>query len=255
LSGPNNALDILGAAACKIDSWYQSPNINAAVQDTIRQASQNLPTICDVASWYSNNQVVAPKVSQSNKAAVQDTIRTAKQNWPIACELASWFTSNPKSLLDVPAPSSADSIRQAMWNFPALGKVSDDAAKAWYEEHPSPLLGGNTAVKAVEKAKNSTASQQAPGKSNASKNQNGAPDKDKNANAQGSETSDYKSHYKNSAIPKQINININNLMNVDSIDLTKGDNVAIIEKVKQEVAYALYEAAADGTMMLNNLTN
>jgi hypothetical protein len=42
-------------------------------------------------------------------------------------------------------------------------------------------------------------------------------------------------------------------MNVDSIDLTKGENVAIIERVKREVAYALYEAAADGTMMLNDL--
>lgn len=71
----------------------------------------------------------------------------------------------------------------------------------------------------------------------------------------GTRTSDYKSHTKERAIPKQININIKNLMNVDSIDLTNENNVAIIEKLKQEVAYALYEAAADGTMMLNGLTN
>jgi TP901 family phage tail tape measure protein len=72
-------------------------------------------------------------------------------------------------------------------------------------------------------------------------------------NGHGTNTSDYKSHQTNRAIPKQININIQNLMNVDSIDLTKGENVAIIERVKREVAYALYEAAADGTMMLNDL--
>jgi hypothetical protein len=74
-----------------------------------------------------------------------------------------------------------------------------------------------------------------------------------NGNGHGTNTSDYKSHQTNRAIPKQININIQNLMNVDSIDLTKGDNAAIIGRIKQEVAYALYEAAADGIMMLNNL--
>lgn len=71
----------------------------------------------------------------------------------------------------------------------------------------------------------------------------------------GTKTSDYKSHQKERAIPKQININIQNLMNVDSIDLTNADNVAIIDRMKREVAYALYEAAADGTMMLNGLSN
>lgn len=71
----------------------------------------------------------------------------------------------------------------------------------------------------------------------------------------GTRTSDYKSHKKERAIPKQININIQNLMNVDSIDLTNENNVAIIDKIKREVAYALYEAAADGTMMLNGLAN
>ena len=42
-------------------------------------------------------------------------------------------------------------------------------------------------------------------------------------------------------------------MNVDSIDMTNSDNVAIVERLKREVAYALVEAASDGTMMLNNL--
>lgn len=71
----------------------------------------------------------------------------------------------------------------------------------------------------------------------------------------GTRSSDYKSHQRERAVPKQININIQNLMNVDSIDLTNDNNVAIINRMKREVAYALYEAAADGTMMLNGLTN
>lgn len=69
----------------------------------------------------------------------------------------------------------------------------------------------------------------------------------------GTSSSDYKSHRKERAIPKQININIQNLMKVDSIDLTNEDNAEIIGRLKREVAYALVEAASDGTMMLNNL--
>lgn len=69
----------------------------------------------------------------------------------------------------------------------------------------------------------------------------------------GSHTHDYKSRYSNKAIPKQININIQNLMNVESIDMSNPDNVAVIDNIKREVAYALVEAASDGTMMLNNL--
>ncbi len=71
----------------------------------------------------------------------------------------------------------------------------------------------------------------------------------------GSKTSDYKSHQRERAVPKQININIQNLMKVDSIDMTNPENVAIINRVKREVAYALVEAASDGTMMLNGLAN
>lgn len=69
----------------------------------------------------------------------------------------------------------------------------------------------------------------------------------------GTKTSDYKSSKEERAVPKQININIQNLMKVDSIDLTNPDNVAIIDRMKREVAYALYEAAGDGVMMLNGL--
>ena len=76
-----------------------------------------------------------------------------------------------------------------------------------------------------------------------------------NTHSYGTSSSDYKSHMKERAVPKQININIQNLMNVDKVDMTNKDNVAVIKRLKQEVAYALVEAASDGTMMLNGLTN
>lgn len=85
-------------------------------------------------------------------------------------------------------------------------------------------------------------------------NQNTASTGNNGGGGRGTKTSDYKSHQKERAVPKQININIQNLMNVDSIDMTKSDNVAIVDRLKREVAYALVEAASDGTMMLNNLT-
>lgn len=44
-------------------------------------------------------------------------------------------------------------------------------------------------------------------------------------------------------------------MNVESIDMTGPNNTAVVNNLKREIAYALYEAAADGTMMLNGLTN
>lgn len=69
----------------------------------------------------------------------------------------------------------------------------------------------------------------------------------------GIKTSDYKSHVKERAIPKQININIQNLMKVDSVDLVGPQKEEVLGRLKREVAMALYEAAADGTMMLNNL--
>lgn len=69
----------------------------------------------------------------------------------------------------------------------------------------------------------------------------------------GTKSSDYGSSKKDKAIPKQINIRIDNLMKVDKIDLTKPEQAAVIDKIKREVAYALYEAAGDGVMMLNNL--
>lgn len=69
----------------------------------------------------------------------------------------------------------------------------------------------------------------------------------------GTSSSDYKSHAKERAVPKQININIQNLMKVDSVDLVGPEKEEVLGRLKREVAMALYEAAADGTMMLNNL--
>ena len=83
---------------------------------------------------------------------------------------------------------------------------------------------------------------------------NGTNDANGTGSGRGSKSSDYKSHQKERAIPKQININIQNLMNVDKVDMTNSDNVAVVERLKREVAYALVEAASDGTMMLNGLT-
>lgn len=83
---------------------------------------------------------------------------------------------------------------------------------------------------------------------------NGTNDANGTGSGRGSKSSDYKSHQKERAIPKQININIQNLMNVDKVDMTNSDNVAVVERLKREVAYALVEAASDGTTMLNGLT-
>lgn len=99
---------------------------------------------------------------------------------------------------------------------------------------------------------NAVAKPNAPGVHTPTSNNNGHTG---NGGRTGTKTSDYKSHQRERAIPKQININIQNLMKVDSIDMTNENNVAIIEKLKEKVAYALYEAAADGTMMLNGLSN
>lgn len=69
----------------------------------------------------------------------------------------------------------------------------------------------------------------------------------------GTSTADYKPSSRERAVPKQININIQNLMNVDKVDLANPEKAATVERLKREVAYALVEAASDGTIMLNNL--
>ncbi len=68
----------------------------------------------------------------------------------------------------------------------------------------------------------------------------------------GTNTTDYGTDTKKS-LPKQINIHIDSLMNVESIDMTNSNNVETVNRLKQEIAYALVEAAGDGIMMINGL--
>lgn len=65
--------------------------------------------------------------------------------------------------------------------------------------------------------------------------------------------SDYSTDYKStSAAPKQIIVKIENLMNVESIDMTNPDNVAVVTDIKDQLAQALVDVVSDFT---NNLGN
>lgn len=79
-------------------------------------------------------------------------------------------------------------------------------------------------------------------------------DKNKNGGGgSGTSSSDYKHTKKSGVTPKQININIENLMNVSKLDLTGPDKQAVVQDLKEQLATALYEAAGDGVLMLNQL--
>lgn len=57
---------------------------------------------------------------------------------------------------------------------------------------------------------------------------------------------DYKSKYNNnSAAPKQVIVNIENLMNVDKVDLRNPDNVAVINDLKSQLTQALVDVVHD----------
>lgn len=57
---------------------------------------------------------------------------------------------------------------------------------------------------------------------------------------------DYKSNYKNnSAAPKQVIVNIENLMNVDKVDLSNPDNQAVVDNLKGRMAQALIDVVHD----------
>lgn len=59
-------------------------------------------------------------------------------------------------------------------------------------------------------------------------------------------SSDYKSNYKNdSAAPKQVIVNISNLLNVQSIDMSKPDNKAVIDDLKSQLSQALVDVVHD----------
>lgn len=62
----------------------------------------------------------------------------------------------------------------------------------------------------------------------------------------GGKSSDYKSHYNNnSAAPKQVIVKIENLMNVESVDLSNPDNAAVIGDLKTQLAQALIDVVHD----------
>ena len=63
----------------------------------------------------------------------------------------------------------------------------------------------------------------------------------------GTDQSEYKSHYSQSAAPKQVIVRIENLMRVDkqTIDMTDSRQVAAINSIKQELATALLDVVQD----------
>ena len=63
----------------------------------------------------------------------------------------------------------------------------------------------------------------------------------------GADQSQYKSHYSQSAAPKQVIVKIENLMRVDkqTIDMTDSRQVAAINNIKQELATALLDVVQD----------
>ena len=62
----------------------------------------------------------------------------------------------------------------------------------------------------------------------------------------GGNTGDYKSHYKSSsAAPKQLIVKIENLMNVESVDLSNPDNAATVNNLKSQLAQALIDVVHD----------
>lgn len=63
----------------------------------------------------------------------------------------------------------------------------------------------------------------------------------------GTDQSKYKSHYNQSAAPKQVIVRIENLMRVDkqTIDMTDGRQVAAVNNIKQQLATALLDVVQD----------
>lgn len=64
--------------------------------------------------------------------------------------------------------------------------------------------------------------------------------------ATGASQANYKSHYNNnSAAPKQVIVKIENLMNVESVDLSNPDNAAVIADLKGQLTQALVDVVHD----------
>lgn len=74
----------------------------------------------------------------------------------------------------------------------------------------------------------------------------GGGGKGKGAGSTGAKASDYKNHYNSgSAAPKQVIVRIANLMNVEKVDLSNPDNVAVINNLKSELTQALVDVVHD----------
>lgn len=66
--------------------------------------------------------------------------------------------------------------------------------------------------------------------------------------------SGYQNHYRSTtAVPKQIIINIDNLMNVEAIDMSKSDNSAVINNFKEQMSQALIEVVHDFAISSGNM--
>ena len=71
------------------------------------------------------------------------------------------------------------------------------------------------------------------------------PNEDKNGDYTPSQ-SQYSQDYKSStATPKQVIVRIENLMNVESIDMSNPENVAVIGNLKSQLAQALIDVVHD----------
>lgn len=65
--------------------------------------------------------------------------------------------------------------------------------------------------------------------------------------------SDYNANYRSSsAAPKQIIVKIGNLMNVESIDMSDPNNVAVVTTIKEQLAQALIDVVSDFSNNINN---
>lgn len=70
----------------------------------------------------------------------------------------------------------------------------------------------------------------------------------------GGDSVKYKNHYKdNAGAPKQVIINIDNLMNVESVDLSKPDNQAAVNNIKEQLAQALMDVVHDFSISAGHL--
>lgn len=195
----------------------------------------------------------------NNMNMLLTTVQNVNSQWPTVYPINSGWGYNSASPYNWGTDNNNLTTNGLLWN--PLTNTNNEQSFSWW---PSWNNGNNlftpqqtyrtTGVTMTpQQMGNAVAKPNAPGVHTPTGNNHN--EGTNNGGRTGTRTSDYKSHQKERAIPKQININIQNLMKVDSIDMTNENNVAIIEKLKEKVAYALYEAAADGTMMLNGLSN